>query len=170
MQGASGGPGRYDIGRILAATRGPGRISEVLVSNALASLLAIVLLIGLAFYFVAVPPPGFEKWGHRLAIPLVLVIGASTVFESLRMRTHISQLVGALRGLMGRTGAPPTPEVKREAVEILVKSMRSANPGVRRTASAQLRNLTGQDLGESAEAWEEWWERNRDGFGAPGTP
>lgn len=139
-------------------------------SNALASLFAIVLLLGLALYFVVEPPPGFEgSWGHRLAIPLVLVIGASTVFESLRMRTHISQLVGALRGLMGRSGAQPTPEVRREAIDILVKSMRSANPGVRKTASVQLRNLTGEDLGESPEAWEEWWHRNRGGA-APGAP
>jgi len=141
------------------------------VSNALSSLLAIVLLVGLAFYFVVAPPPGFDtSWGHRLAIPLVLVISASTVLECLRMRTHISQLVGALRGIMGRSGAPPTPEVKREAVEILVKSMRSANPNVRKTASAQLKNLTGQDFGDRPEDWEAWWERNRDGFGAPGTP
>jgi hypothetical protein len=170
MQGASRGPGRYDIGRILAAGWDLGRISGVFVSNALSSLVVILLLILLAFYFVFVPPPGFEAWGHRLAIPLVLVVAAFTVFESLKMRTHISQLVGALRGLMGRSGAPPTPEVKREAVEILVRSMRSANPGVRKTASVQLRNLTGQDLGESAEAWEAWWDRNREGFGAPGAP
>ncbi len=139
-------------------------------SNTGASLLAIVLLIGLAVYFVAVPPDGFQSWGHRLAIPLVLVVSASTIYESLRMRSHIGQLVGALRGLMGRSGAPPTPEVKREAIDILVRSMRSANPGVRKTASVQLRNLTGQELGESAEAWEEWWGRNRAGFGAPETP
>jgi hypothetical protein len=141
------------------------------VSNAFASLIVIVLLIGLAFYFVIAPPMGFDDtWGHRLAIPLVLVVAAFTVFESLKTRTHISQLVGALRGLMGRTGAPPTPEVKREAIDILVRSMRSANPGVRETASAQLRNLTGQDLGPDPEAWEAWWARNRDGFGAPGAP
>lgn len=138
-------------------------------SNTGASLIAIVLLIGLAVYFVAVPPPGFEAWGHRLAIPIVLVIGASTIFECLRMRTHIAQLVGALRGLMGRAGTPPTADVRREAIDILIQSMRSANPGVRRTASVQLRNLTGQEL-ESAEAWEQWWARNRQGFGAPGAP
>ena len=139
-------------------------------SNAGASLIAIVLLFGLAIYFVVEPPQGFESWGHRLAIPIVLVVSASMIFESLRMRTHIGQLVGALRGLMGRTGTPPTPEVKREAIDILVHSMRSANPGVRRTASTQLRNLTGQDLGESPEAWEEWWRTHRAGFGAPGAP
>jgi len=139
-------------------------------SNTGASLIVIVLLIGLAIYFVAVPPQGFESFGHRLAIPLVLIVCASATFEILKMRTHISQLVGALRGLMGRTGTPPSPEVKREAIEILIRSMRSANPGVRRTASIQLRNLTGQELGESPDAWEEWWERNRAGFGAPGAP
>ena len=139
-------------------------------SNTGASLIAIVLLVLLALYFVAVPPQGFESWGHRLAIPLVLVVSASTIFESLRMRAHIGQLVGALRGLMGRSGAPPTPEVKREAIDILVRSLRSANPGVRRTASAQLRNLTGQELGESAEAWEQWWEKSRGDFSAPEAP
>jgi hypothetical protein len=139
------------------------------VSNALASIIAIVLLVVLAFYFVVVPPPGFESWGHRLAIPIVLIVSASTIFESLRMRTHIGQLVGALRGLMGRSGTPPTPEVKREAIDILVRSMRSANPGVRRTATHQLRSLTGQDL-ESPEAWEEWWRSHRAGFSAPEAP
>ncbi len=139
-------------------------------SNAGASLIVIVFLIGLALYFAAVPPPGFDAFWHRIAIPIVLVVSAVTIFESLRMRAHISQLVGALRGLMGRSGVPPTPEVKREAVEILVKSMRSANPGVRRTASGQLRKLTGQDLGESADAWEEWWRANGAGFGAPEAP
>ncbi len=139
-------------------------------SNTGASLLAIVLLIGLAIYFLAVPPEGFQSWGHRLAIPLVLVVSASTIFESLRMRSHVGQLVGALRGLMGRSGVPPSPEVKREAIDILVQSMRSANPGVRRTASVQLRNLTGQELGESAEAWEEWWGKNRPRFSAPEAP
>jgi hypothetical protein len=139
-------------------------------SNAGATLLLMVLLLGLAVYFVLVPPTGFEAWGHRLAIPLVLLVGAFTLLESLRMRAHIAQLVGTLRGLLGRSGAPPTPEVKREAIEILVKSMRSENPSVRRTAAAQLRNLTGQAFGDAADAWEEWWEANRAGFGAPGAP
>ena len=139
-------------------------------SNAGASLLVMAFLIGMAFYFVFVPPPGFEDWAHRLAIPTVLVVSAFTIFEYLKMRTHMSELVGALRGLMGRAGAPPTREVKREAIDILVQSMRSANPGVRRTACAQLRKMTGQEIGEDPAAWEEWWGKNRAGFGAPGAP
>jgi hypothetical protein len=93
-------------------------------SNTGATLLLMVLLLGLAGYFVLVPPVGFEAWGHRLAIPLVLLVGAFTLFESLRMRAHV----------------------------------------------AQLRNLTGQALGEAAEPWEEWWDANRAKFGAPGAP
>ena len=139
-------------------------------SNAGASLIVIAALICLAFYFVLVPPPGFEPWQYRFAIPLVLVIGAFTLFESLRMRAHMSELVGVLRGLMGRSGKPPTAEVKREAIDILVRSMRSENTSVRRTAYAQLRNLTGQELGEDAQAWEAWWGRHRETFGAPETP
>jgi hypothetical protein len=137
------------------------------VSNAGASLIVILFLIGLALYFAAVPPPGFQGFWHRVAIPIVLVVGAVTIWESLRMRAHMSELVGVLRGLMGRSGKPPSAEVKREAIDILVKSMRSDNPSVRRTAYAQLRNLTGQELGDSAQAWEEWWGANRATFGAP---
>ena len=139
-------------------------------SNAGASLIVIAALICLAFYFVIVPPAGFDAWQYRFAIPLMLVVCAATLFESLRMRAHMSELVGVLRGLMGRTGKPPTVEVKREAIDILVKSMRSDNVSVRRTAYAQLRNLTGQELGESAEAWEQWWGRNRETYGAPQAP
>ena len=130
----------------------------------------MAFLIGLAVYFLVFPPPGFEALGHRLAIPVVLLVGAFTIFESLRMRAHIAELVGALRGIMGRARAPATPEVKREAIEILVKSMRSENPSVRQTAAAQLRQLTGENLGAEAGPWEAWWARNRDTFagGGPG--
>jgi hypothetical protein len=137
------------------------------VSNVGATLLVIAVLLGLALYFVIVPPPGFEAIGHRLAMPLVLAVAALTMFESLKMRAHVAELVGALRGLLGRKGGTPRAEVKKEAIEILVKSMRSENASVRHTARGQLRNLTGQDLGESAEDWERWWAVNREHFGAP---
>jgi hypothetical protein len=137
------------------------------VSNVGATLLMIVVLLGLAIYFVFVPPPGFGSLGHRVAIPLVLVVAAFTMFESLKMRAHVTELVGALRGLLGRKGGTPSAEVKREAIEILVKSMRSDNASVRHTARGQLRNLTGRDLGESAEDWERWWASNRERYGAP---
>jgi len=92
---------------------------------------------------------------------------ALTILENLRTRTHMAQLVGAIRGLMGRTGAPPTPEVKREAIEILLRSLRSDKETVRKTAAGQLRQLTGQGLGDSAEEWERWWAANKADYGRP---
>ncbi|MHC4136389.1 MAG: hypothetical protein ACYTDU_16950 [Planctomycetota bacterium] len=125
-------------------------------------------MFGLAGYFIFVPPPGFEdSIGHRFTIPFVLVACAYMVLENLRTRIHLAQLVGALRSLMGRTGTPATPEVKREAIEILLKSLRSDNETARQAAARQLGNLTGQDFGEDAKAWEEWWARNKADFGKP---
>lgn len=137
-------------------------------SHSGASLLLVALMFGLAGYFVFVPPPGFdESIGHRITIPFVLVACAYMVLENLRTRIHIAQLVGALRSLMGRTGKPPTPEVKREAIEILLKSLRSGNETAREAAARQLGKLTGQDFGEDSQAWDKWWSDNKVGFGEP---
>jgi len=137
-------------------------------SHAGASLVLIAGMFGLAGYFIFVPPPGFEESiGHRLTIPFVLVACAYMVLENLRTRVHLAQLVGALRSLMGRTGVPPTPEIKREAIEILLKSLRGGNQAAREAAVRQLGKLTGQDFGEDAKAWEEWWSANKADFGKP---
>jgi hypothetical protein len=89
------------------------------------------------------------------------------VFESLRLRTHMSQLVGALRALMGKMGQQPSAEVKREAIDILVRTLRGKDVRAREAALRQLRQLTGQDHGESADAWEAWWADHRKTFGDP---
>lgn len=137
-------------------------------SHAGASLVLVALMFGLAGYFVFVPPPGFEdSIAHRITIPFILVACAYMVLENLRTRIHLAQLVGALRSLMGRTGTPPTPEVKREAIEILLKSLRSDNETARQAAARQLANLTGEDFGEDAKAWEAWWAQNKADFGKP---
>jgi len=137
------------------------------VSNTAATLILVASMFVMAIYFVFAPPPGFEeKLVHRFAIPFLLVAGALTLFENLRMRAHISKLVGALRGMMGRTGMPATPEIKREAVDILVKTLQSDDEKARRTAVGQLVRLTGQEaLGEDVAAWEKWWADNRERFG-----
>jgi len=134
-------------------------------SNTAASLVLVLILFGLGIYVLVVPPPGFEgDLVHRLVLPLLLVATAIGVLENLRTRAHIGQLIGALRGMMKRTGTPATPRIKAEAVEILLASLRSDRPTVRKTAAVQLRNLTGQELGEDAEAWERWWGTHRDEF------
>ena len=124
-------------------------------------------MLGLSIYWLFAPPPGFDdSIGHRLTIPLVLLSCALMIYESLRTRTHIGQLVGAIRGITGRAGAPPTADAKREAVEILLKSLRSETGSVRRTAAKQLQLLTGQDHGDNVTDWETWWADNRNSFGA----
>jgi hypothetical protein len=42
--------------------------------------------------------------------------------------------------------------------------LRAKNEELRRDAATTLRELTGQDFGEDADAWEDWWEENRDSF------
>jgi len=122
-------------------------------------------MFGLAIYFLFAPPPGFEEAIlYRLILPFLLVSSAFGVVENLRTRAHIGQLVGALRGLMGRAGKTPSRKVRGEAIEILVGSLRSGKASVRRTASIQLGQLTGQAFGEDADAWEDWWNVNRAGF------
>ncbi len=135
-------------------------------SQAGASLLLIVFMFALAIYLFITPPDGFEdNFAYRLAMPFVLVTSAYGVLENLRTRTHLGQLVGALRGLMGKRGVVPAPEVKAEAIDILLKSMRSDDANVRKTAAVQLRNITGQEFGEDLAGWESWWADNRETFG-----
>ena len=134
-------------------------------SQAGASLLLIVFMFALAIYLFITPPEGFdENFAYRLAMPFVLITSAYGVLENLRTRTHLGQLVGAIRGLMGKRGVAPTAEVKAEAIDILLKSMRSEDANVRKTAAVQLRNLTGQKFGEDIESWESWWAENREEF------
>jgi len=134
-------------------------------SNAALSLVLVLLMAGLAIYLLVYPPLGFgENFAYRLSIPLLLATGAIGVLENLRLRAHMSQLVGAIRSIAARAGRETTPEVKAEAVEILLKALRSTTPTARKTAAVQLRNLTGQSFGEDADAWEAWWAANKAGF------
>jgi hypothetical protein len=55
--------------------------------------------------------------------------------------------------------------VKGEAIEILIKSLRSDKDTVRETALAQLRQLSGEDHGEDPAAWEAWWSQARKNYG-----
>jgi hypothetical protein len=74
----------------------------------------------------------------------------------------MGQLIGAIRGLVGK--APPTPAARAEAIEILLQALKTGQDRARSVASSQLRNLTGQDLGEDYQAWSEWWTANKGTF------
>lgn len=131
-----------------------------------ASLILVLLLLGMALFLLISPPPGFEQaMLYRLALPFVLVVTAVGVVENLRTRSHMAQLIGAIRAQAGKRGAPSSPEVVREAVEILIHSLRSAEGNVRETATRELRRLTGQEIGPDHEAWLLWWAANKERFG-----
>ncbi len=132
-------------------------------SQTAASLALAALLFGMAVYFFIVPPPGFDEGlMNRIVLPLLLVATAFGVMENLRTRTHMGQLIGAIRGLMGQKGKPATPEVKREAVDMLIKTLRSDNARAREAALTQLQRITSEDFGENPDAWDRWWSKNRE--------
>jgi len=139
------------------------------VSQSGASLLLVLCLFGMALFLLVNPPPGFEEaLLYRLSLPFVLVATAVGVLENLRTRSHMAQLIGAIRTQAGKRGVPPSPEVVREAVEILIHSLRSGEERVRETATRELRKLTGQEFGPDHEAWVLWWAANKERFGKQG--
>ena len=54
-----------------------------------------------------------------------------------------------------------------DAIDILVAALRATSDDTRAVARRQLRRLTGMDHGEDAEAWERWWESQREGWAGP---
>jgi hypothetical protein len=56
--------------------------------------------------------------------------------------------------------------MKGEAIRILLGSLGAEDPTVRQTAAQQLSQLTGENFGEDAAAWKEWWSRNKGRFQA----
>jgi len=48
------------------------------------------------------------------------------------------------------------------AFPVLIAALEDANLYARRGAAQALRDITGQDFGEDAEAWQKWWDANRE--------
>ena len=132
--------------------------------HAASSLLVICVLLGLAGYTIFEPPESFADLPYRLILPFVLFASAFTILDNLRMRTHMTELIGAIRGALGRAGKAPTPEAMGEAIEILLKSLKVADPNVRKTAANQLASLTGANFGEDVDGWNHWWSENKSRF------
>ena len=123
-------------------------------------------MISMAIYFFFYPPEGLgDSIVHRIAIPFLFMAAALGSLESMRTRAHIAQLVGAVRTLMARAGKEPAPEVKGQAVEILLESLRTGDANVRKMVVRQLESLTGQSLGDKPDRWDAWWKENRQRFG-----
>jgi hypothetical protein len=105
--------------------------------------------------------PALARIGlSALFLVLVVIVG-----EIHATRTQMHLLLTVLKAKTDlASGTPPDP---RAAVEILVKAMRSAKGETREKIHRQLVRLTGRDLPDSAEAWEKWWEENRETFSRP---
>ena len=58
----------------------------------------------------------------------------------------------------------------REAVDILVRALRTPDERARETALRTLKKISGFDLGAEPEAWEQWWKAARSTFVRPGAP
>jgi Arc/MetJ family transcription regulator len=56
----------------------------------------------------------------------------------------------------------------REAVDILVRALKSPDPAARESSLRMLRKISGLELGEDPKAWEEWWTVARATFTRPG--
>ena len=96
-----------------------------------------------------------------------LIASAFTILDNLRMRTHMAELIGAIKGAVaqGRSGRAPTPAQKGEAIEILLQTLDARDEEARKTAFKQLAVLSGADFGEDADAWRGWWKDNKSHFG-----
>ena len=140
-------------------------------NQATASFLVVLVLFVLADYVGIAPPAGFEELPHRIILPFVLIAVGFVQLENLRMRAHMAELIGAIRTAVGQSKAgrsEPSPEMKGEAIRILLGSLKSGNEKVRETSARQLKQLTGEDFGDDAAAWERWWKANERSFGGGG--
>lgn len=58
---------------------------------------------------------------------------------------------------------------ERQAIDILVNAMESDSSSVRESSREHLIRLTGNDQGEDAVAWADWWDEHRSNFRSPKT-
>jgi len=96
--------------------------------------------------------------GLMLAVVAFLCFHAAFTASSVhRLRERLLDLLAeTMQSLKG-------PDLARnaEAIDILVTSLGSPNPEVRKSAHAHLVRLTGNDLGDSQPAWSSWWAQTR---------
>jgi hypothetical protein len=137
-------------------------------SQAVASTLVVLVLFGLAIYCGIAPPEGFQELPYRIILPFIIIAVGFVQLENVRMRTHMAELIGALKVAVGRSqasrGVAPTPAEKGKAIVILLESIGSDDASARETAARQLTALTGVDHGTDSAAWKRWWLANRAKF------
>ena len=96
----------------------------------------------------------------RFVVGLLCIYMVMLVVERQRLEVSFKQLLGAFKDYhqQARSGMPTSeaPEAKREAAQILVGALSSADPELRETALVHLKRLSGEDFGADADAWRSW--------------
>jgi hypothetical protein len=111
------------------------------------------------FHTVGCPEPTdapFEgAWLRAVYSGLVQLWGPRVLVQPLRQdyRYEARQAAAEALGEMGPAAV--------EAVPALIGALGDSNDEVRQAAAEALQTVTGQNFGEDAKAWEQWWEQRR---------
>ena len=108
--------------------------------------------------------PGADS---RLPVPKLPILGQA--------RPNLRVLVGRLRSPLPKIRAAAASRLggirDPQAVEALLGALKDPDENVRAAAATSLKQLTKQDLGSNAEAWQKWWESaKKDFITAPPSP
>ena len=127
----------------------------------------VLLIVGLWVAFApaswgwdAVAEASGEGTVLRFFLGAALILLAGLLLEKNRRRRDIKQVLDGVRALNLVIGGGRETE-HPEAVDLLIRSLSGGDDEVRRIASENLARLTGEDFGDDADAWEEWWRRTR---------
>jgi HEAT repeat protein len=81
---------------------------------------------------------------------------------------RLGRRLAAIDAVMDDVRFGPGTRRDREAVDILVKALRVSDEAARTTALRTLKKISGIDLGDDPDPWEEWWSVARNTFVRPG--
>ena len=96
----------------------------------------------------------------RIGIAILFLAVGVLLGEISRVQSEDRTLIGALQAGAGST----VRRDDRQAIDILVSALESADPKRRETAHKNLLRLTQQNLPAEASAWRKWWGEARATF------
>ena len=113
--------------------------------------------------------PGLAAWEPTIVRGLLAFVCfylAALIHERRRMGRMFRELLQAFETFNAAVHGPDH-ATRRRAVDYLVAALASDATGVKERARAQLCRLTGMDLGDDAQLWRDWWQRERNSFSFP---
>ena len=135
----------------------------------IADSLLLAAIFALALFLVWLPRVGLEIEQQDRILRIVaaaLCLAFGIVLVQVRgLRREILVMEDLLQDV--RFGAGTKRD--RDAVDILVRALRTPDARAREAALRTLRKISGQDLGEDPAAWESWWNAARATFTRGGT-